>query len=99
MRLDFWIHAEELELAMFLNFGKLSPGKAPGPLSKYFQSWVFVNQGLPRKGDRISPEIFVEPGLLYTVEVRDTKKDSRNQDKPDFAIYSRVEQIVGVTRP
>lgn len=98
-RLDLWLTAEDIVLTMFFNFGLLKPGQFPGPMSKYFQAWVTVNQGLPRRGERMSPDTFLEPGLLYTVLVKNGDKDHTGEPKPEYALYSRVEKIVEVIRP
>ena len=98
-RLDFMLFDEDITLTMFFNFANLKRGQVPGPSSKYFQAWVKVNRGLPCRGQSISPDIFLEPGLIYTVSVTSGKKDAKGKEKPEFARYSRVDEIVEVTRP
>jgi hypothetical protein len=48
----------------------------------------------------MAPSVFIEGGLLYTVEVEDAKIDPKTKkDKPPCLIYSRVTEILSVTRP
>jgi hypothetical protein len=95
--LKLWILAESVELTLFLNFGDNK--KIPGSQSKFFKSWVLVNDGLPRRGEGMSPEIFVDPSLLYTVKVVDAAIDSEGKAKPECSIYSKVSEILKVRRP
>jgi hypothetical protein len=97
-RLDFMLLDEDITLTMFFNFAALKRGQIPGPSSKYFQAWVKVNRGLPWRGQSVSPDIFLEPGLIYIVSVTSGKKDSKGKEKPEFARYSRVDEIIEVTR-
>jgi hypothetical protein len=96
--LSFRLLAEDVVIAMFFNFG-YKPQKPPGPLSRYFVAWVKTNGELPRHGQSMSPQIFTEPGLLYTIRVGDAAIDAAKADKPDCLIYSRAEEIIEVRRP
>jgi hypothetical protein len=98
LRVNFRLLSEGAEVAMFFNFGR-KPAQAPGPLSRYFCAWVKVNGGLPRRGQSMAPEIFMEAGLPYTIRVADAAIDSKKADKPDCLIYSRAEEIIEVRRP
>ena len=84
---------------MFFNFGRKAKPDPPGPLSRYFAAWTIANGELPRRGQQMTPEIFTEPGLLYTVRVADASIDWRKADKPPSLIYSRAEEIIHVQRP
>jgi hypothetical protein len=98
LRLIFLILSEQVELAMFINWAK-SKDQLPGPHSKYFHAWMKVNAGFPRRGEAMSPDLFTDPSLLYTVQVKDAGVDSKGKAKAEYAIYSRVDEILEVTRP
>ena len=45
----------------------------------------------------MSPDVFLE-GQIYTLEIRDNRRDSREKEKADAEIYSVVRAIVEVQR-
>jgi hypothetical protein len=95
--LKFWILAESVELTMFINFGDNK--KMPGLQSKFFKSWVMVNGDFPKRGEFMSPEIFVDPSVIYTVKVVNADIDSEGKVKPEGSIYSKVSEILKARRP
>jgi hypothetical protein len=98
-RLMFQLLSEEVDVTMFINFGN-KPQPPSSVASKYFQAWTIVNGEPPLRGQPMAPSVFIEGGLLYTVEVEDAKIDPKTKkDKPPCLIYSRVTEILSVTRP
>jgi hypothetical protein len=98
-RLMFQLLSEEVDVTMFINFGN-KPQPPSSVASKYFQAWTIVNGEPPLRGQPMAPSVFIEGGLLYTVKVEDAKIDPKTKkDKPPCLIYSRVTEILSVTRP
>jgi hypothetical protein len=98
-RLIFRLIAEDVEITMFINFGdKPEPPKSLA--SRYFQAWTIANGEAPLRGKPMAPAVFIEEGLLYTVKVEDASIDPKTKkDKPACLVYSRVKEILSVTRP
>jgi hypothetical protein len=97
-RLIFQLVSEDIEVTMFINFGA-KPQPPQSLASRYFKAWTVANGDAPLRGQAMAPTVFVEEGLLYTVEVEDAAIDpTTKKDKPDCLIYSRVKEILNVTR-
>jgi hypothetical protein len=87
---------EATRVCLFCNMGnKAEP--AVGRHSKYFKSWTIVNGEMPHKGQRMTPEVFLE-GQVYEIEVDDCGKDMNEEPKSDAEIYSVVTRIVSANR-
>jgi hypothetical protein len=95
----FQLVSEDVEVTMFINFGaKAEPPKSLA--SRYFKAWTIANGEAPLRGQPMAPTVFIDEGLLYTVKVEDASIDpTTNKDKPTCLIYSRVKEILSVTRP
>jgi hypothetical protein len=80
-------------------FYNLGTGRDPTPArqGRYFKAWTLANGELPRKGQPMVADVFLE-GQIYTVEIRDNRKTAKESDKCDSEIYSVVEEIVCVER-
>jgi hypothetical protein len=52
---------------------------------------------MPRNGEAMTPDIFLEE-QLYTVEVKDSRHNAKDEQKAEGEIYSKVTQIVSVDR-
>jgi hypothetical protein len=98
IRLIFQPLAEDVEVTMFINFGaKPEPPKSIS--SNYFKAWTIANGEAPLRGQAMAPTVFTDDGLLYTIDVEDAGIDPKTkQDKPPCLIYSRVKEILDVTR-
>src|SRR4051812_45625689 len=64
---------------------------------RYFAAWTLANGEMPRKGERMTPDIFLE-GQVYTVDVKDCRRNAKEQEKADAEIYSKVTEIVSVSQ-
>jgi hypothetical protein len=87
-RLFFYVLAEDVEVTMFINFGS-KPRPPKSVASNYFKAWTMVNGDAPRRDQQMTPDLFLDVGLLYPT----TKKD-----KPPCLVYSRVKEIIRVIR-
>ena len=81
---------------MYLNFGR---GERPviTKHGRFFEAWCMVNGDVPRLDQRMTPDIFLEPGLIFTVLVVDAAISAERLQKTEDRIYSRVEKILKVT--
>jgi hypothetical protein len=98
-RLIYHLLAEDLEVTMFINFGD-KPVPPKSIASNYFKAWTIANGEAPLRGQAMPPTVFTDDGLLYTIEVEDASIDPKTKkDKPACLVYSRVKEILSVTRP
>jgi hypothetical protein len=95
LRLEFSLLDDGTAVSLFLNF---SDGKVPGSQSNYFKYWSMANGETPIRGQHMSPQIFTEPGLLYSIRVEDARTDSKGEAKPEVLVYSRVSEILKAVR-
>jgi hypothetical protein len=63
----------------FYNFGSNRGGPEVMRRGNYFKAWTLANGELPRKGQQMSPEVFLE-GQIFTVEVKDSRNDRLSYD-------------------
>jgi hypothetical protein len=96
VRLEFAILDDGTLVSAFYNLGSDPARPRAGRRSRYFAAWTQANGEPPRKGQKIAPETFAEPGLLYTLQVADAVKDEAQKRKPDALVYSRVVNILRV---
>lgn len=99
LRLDFVLEPDEQAVSAFYAFGEDRNEPKIGTRSKYFKDWVRANGGPPKPGQLMSPEVFVNPDIGYTVHVSDAVKDSEGAVKDDALVYSRIDKILTVKRP
>ena len=79
------------QLTWFLSLGDGAKPRA-SRRGKYWPAWVRANGGLPRRGDRLPPRVFVGRHAIVCVE--DTTKTHDNGDiEPEFA-YSVVRDVI-----
>ncbi len=98
-RLIFRPIAEDVDITMFINFGK-SPEPPRSIASRYFKAWTMANGEAPLLGQPMVPTVFVEPGLTYVIEVEDASIDpTTKEDRPACLVYSRVKEIQSCRRP
>jgi hypothetical protein len=95
LRVGFELLCEPIELSMYFNMGR---GEKPVITrhGRFFETWCLVNRDLPRLGQQMTPDIFLERGLIYTVQVVDAAISAERLQKPEEQIYSRVEKILKV---
>lgn len=98
VRLEFSLLDDGTLVSAFYNLGSDPARPRVGRRSRYYAAWSQANGEPPRKGQKITPEAFAEPGLLYTLQVADAVKDEAQKRKPDALVYSRVVNILRVER-
>ena len=78
-------------LQAFLNLGT---GKEPhaGPRSNYFKAWVIAKGRPPRRGDKMTADVFLNQ--LFEVDVCDVTTDCEGLSKAEPLIYSKVARLV-----
>lgn len=79
----------------FFNFGNNQEAPEIMRRGNYFKAWTLANGELPRKGQPMSPEVFLD-GQIYTVEVKDSRNDAAETEKVDAEVYSKVPAILKV---
>jgi hypothetical protein len=99
MRLQFTLDPDEQQVSIFYSFGENRDTPKIGTRSKYYKDWVRVNGGSPKHSQEMSPAVFVNPEIGYTVHVGDAVKDSEGAVKDDALVYSRIDRILEVKRP
>ena len=85
-------------ICAFYNLGKDRNQARIARKGNYFKAWTLANGELPRKGEDMTPDVFLE-GQVFTVEVRDCQRDAKERAKTDAEVYSKVSEIVSVARP
>jgi hypothetical protein len=84
---------EGISLSAFFNLGNNPEGPStPGRQSRYFQAWVMANGEPPQKGEPLDWNIFL--GKYFTAEVADCTRDSKDREKCEGQIYSRITEFV-----
>lgn len=91
---EFELLDDGTRVCAFYNFGN-------GPEAKvlrngnFFKAWTLANGEMPRKGQRMFPDVFLE-GQVFIVEVKDSRRNSAEEQKADAEIYSVVTKIISV---
>lgn len=98
LRLEFLIDPDEYALSCFFALGENKRTPYIGARSKYYKAWVLANGGPPYKGQAMTPEVFLDPALSFTVRVGDSTKDTENNMKEDALIYSRIDTVLKAQR-
>ena len=99
LRLSFVLDPDEQTVSAFYSLGENRHAYKFGSRSKFYKDWVRANGGQPKRGQEMSPEVFVNPAIWYTVHVGDAAKDGEGKVKDDALIYSRIDRILEVRRP
>jgi hypothetical protein len=81
----------------FYNFGNDPSGPKILRRGNYIKAWTLANGERPYRGQAPSPDVFRE-GQIYTLDIRDNRRDSSEKEKADAEIYSVVRAIVDVQR-
>ena len=87
----------DIRVCCFLNLGNDPLRLKVGRQSKYFKAWTIANGEMPRKGQRMNPDVFMD-GQVFQVEVKDAGVDSEGERKADSEVYSRVTKILSAVR-
>jgi hypothetical protein len=95
--LEFELLDDGSRICVFYNMGNDPKGPTVTRRGKYFAAWTQANGEMPCKGEPMTPDIFLED-QVYTVEVKDCRRNAKEQEKADAEIYSVVSEIVSVSR-
>lgn len=99
LRLEFVLDPEEQAVSAFYSLGENRSAYKFGTRSKFYKDWVRANGGPQKHGQEMSPAVFVNPEIGYTVRVGNAVKDSEGAVKDDALVYSRIDRILEVKRP
>src|SRR5215469_2366539 len=91
IRLECNFLTEEGSVSGFLNLGNDPDKVHAGRGSRYFKVWCMANGGLPRKGQRMDPKIFL--GKFFRVRVEDAT-DIRGNPLPESERYSKIVEFL-----
>jgi hypothetical protein len=103
LRLGFWIHREDVEISMYLNFGRADKPEVKRN-SKFFTAWCVANGAPPKLGQHMLPAMFINK--RFSVRVEDAKMSAELLKNPDGSpskerapkkegeIYSRVVELL-----
>lgn len=94
---EFELLADGKRVCAFYNCGNDPKGPQVLRRGNYRKAWTLANGELPRNGQPMSPDVFLE-SQIFTVEVKDSRRNSAERDKADAEIYSVVAEIVAVDR-
>ena len=89
LRIEFATVHEPGGVSAFFNLGSDRLKQYIGRQSKYFQAWTIANGGLPRKGEQMSPNVFLD-GQFFWVTVEDSSRKTDGTEKVDAEVYSRI---------
>jgi hypothetical protein len=95
MLVEFELLDDGSRVCGFYNFGNDRAGWKIARGGNYFKAWTLANGELPCKGQAMSPEIFME-GQVFTVEVKDSRRNADETEKADPEMYSKVVGIISV---
>jgi hypothetical protein len=97
LRVEFGLVHESVSVSAFFNFGDSPEGPRIGRQSRYYKAWVLANGEHPRKGQKMSPDIFLE-GQFFEVEIAECNRDADGKPKPGAETYSRIVKLISVSR-
>jgi len=89
IRVEFALTLDAQCISAFFNLESNPDHPQIGKQSRYFKAWTMANRSLPKKGEQMSPEVFLE-GQFFEVTVADSKLNSDRVEKSDAEIYSRI---------
>jgi hypothetical protein len=98
LRVEFATVHEPGGVSAFFNLGSDRLKQYIGRQSKYFQAWTLANGGSPRKGEQMSPDVFLE-GQFFLVTVEDSRRKTDGTEKADAEVYSRITKFHSAERP
>jgi hypothetical protein len=98
IRIEFALAHEPGTVSKFFNMGTDPAGPTPGGKhSDYCKAWTLANGELPRRGEKMSPERFLD-GQFFRVQVDTVKRGDDGNEKPEAEFYSRIVKFVSVER-
>jgi hypothetical protein len=89
---------DTVRVCAFFPMGNHPTRTTIGRHSNYFQAWAIANGELPRQGQVLELEVFLE-GQVFEIEVDDNRVDSAGLEKTDAEVYSVVRRVLSATRP
>jgi hypothetical protein len=92
IRVEFALTDEPGVVSQFFNMGNDREKTQVGRMSKYFRAWSIANGEPPKRGEELSPSVFM--GQLFRVRLKDCSKNSEGIDKSAELVYSVVEQLI-----
>ncbi len=98
LRVEFALVSEPGVVSAFFNFGDDPSAPRVRRRSRYYKAWVLANGEHPRKGQLMTPEIFLE-GQFLEVVVDSCNRDEEGKPKAAAEFYSRVTQILSSAWP
>jgi hypothetical protein len=98
IRIEFATVHEPGVVSAFFNLGNDRTKHHIGRKSRYFEAWTLANGELPKRGQEMTPDVFLQ-GQFFLVTVEPATQNSEGTAKPDAAIYSRITEFHSVTWP
>jgi hypothetical protein len=72
-------------------------GEKRGPCSDYYRLWTLFNGDTPKRGQKMTFDVFVGKFCLVVAET--VTKDAREKDLPELLRYSVVRDVLKVWEP
>lgn len=91
LRLDFVFLLDRRRISGFFHMGRDQEPRA-GRRSRYYRVWVIANGEQPRRGQEMSPKVFI--GKIFSVQVGDTTVNEEGTEHPAAAVYSTIKEIL-----
>ncbi len=98
VRVEFGLISEPASVSAFFNLGDDQSGYKVGRQSRFYKAWTLANGEHPRRGEVMSPDIFLE-GKFFEVEVESCNRDAEGNPKPGAEVYSTVTRILSANWP
>ena len=95
---EFELLDDGSRVCTFYNFGEDRRKPTIFRQGRFRKEWTRANSDAPRKGEDMTPDVFLE-GQVFTVQVRDCRRDAKERTKADAEVYSVVSEIVSVAHP
>jgi hypothetical protein len=92
---EFELLDDGTRVCAFFGMGKDPKAPKVGRHSRFFKAWTLANGDPPRKGQKMSADVFQE-GQTFTIAVKYSRRCSAGKDKTDAELYSVVTEIVKV---
>jgi hypothetical protein len=93
LRLGGHFMDEAGEVSFFLNMGKGNgPSAGTNGESKYHRAWTIANDGPPRRGEEMHPNIFL--GKCFLARVEDCTRNGKGEQKSAEEVYSRITELL-----
>lgn len=81
---------EGITIYAFMNLG--NGKRCPGRRSRYWKAWTMANGNPPRRGQKMTPRVFMHK--WFKVSVRDVTHDADQKPHGAAAVYSKVHAIL-----